>query len=266
MKRARTARRHGAGWPNLRDARRAAHQPQTADAHELPEVGVPGDQADVVVDAALGDQGVGEPCPSLQAEHPGRAGHRPAPSIQAATPAAGSARGARRPPSAASDRSAFRSAPAGAGTPGGRRAIDRRGRYRVRWRPRGRRSTRSSRRRSWSVCAKGFQVDREAHVPPQAAESLVCRAGSHQLEAVADGGREVLAARSLRLLEQVRRNLEGYFARCAHDAMNTSTSAVCQYGSCPRRCRRRRCDRSGVARWRSWFRLDSIPRFQVSSE
>src|SRR5262249_14246658 len=52
-------------------ASRAPKESQPGGSHEVPEVGVTRHEADVVVDAAQRDQGVGQPCAALQPDDRG---------------------------------------------------------------------------------------------------------------------------------------------------------------------------------------------------
>src|SRR5262249_55183349 len=88
------------------------------------------------------------------------------------------------------------------------------------------------------------QVDRETNLALDPTQPVVRRAGSHQFESLADGCREVLAARALRSVDEVGRELDRYLAGRGHMALSTSGTAVCQYGSGDQRSRsRRRCNR-----------------------
>src|SRR5262245_26980241 len=81
-------------------------------------------------------------------------------------------------------------------------------------------------RSSGAIVPEPPQVDRETNLAFEPAQPVVRRPGSHQFEPLADGRREVLAARALRSVDEVGRELDRHLAGRGHMALSNSCLAV----------------------------------------
>ena len=165
-----------------------------------------------MIDAALRDQS----CPRAWSDTPVSATWRavclPAPSIPAKSRALELSGGPVHRPGGASGRSAIQPQPAApslpsrppAPHPGARRP-----------RPSGRRDRRSSswcQRRSGAILSQFFHIDREMDFPAAFPKPPVCAGHHDRLESLSERGREPQARYFGRLLDQVARQHDRYFA------------------------------------------------------